>query len=197
MAAGLPEPDGSCWRPWRSSHQASILTFGRGWQIFFLSHLKMLQTTVALFAGELEADEPYLLLCRYRCGETISHPRWPELVPGPLANTKSASWALHPQRALRGFWCHSGHENQGKIKFAPFYSALGTSSEYPHIFSVVTEYFPDGTKKWAPFSNYAPPRTRCWTSRTFPITSGRRWDNASSHFIFFFQWGGSFFICFH
>lgn len=56
MAAGLPEPDGSCWRPWRSSHQPSILTFGRGWQIFFLSHLKMLQTTVVLFDGELEAD---------------------------------------------------------------------------------------------------------------------------------------------
>lgn len=40
MAAGLPEPDGSCWRPWRSSHQPSILTFGRGWQIFFPSTLK-------------------------------------------------------------------------------------------------------------------------------------------------------------
>jgi len=30
----------------------------------FFSHLKMLRTTVVLFGGEGEADEPYLVMCR-------------------------------------------------------------------------------------------------------------------------------------
>lgn len=183
MAAGLPEPDGSCWRPWdqATSLQFWHLVVGGRFLPFTLKNVENHSSSV------WRGIRGWLTLSRYVQMQMLSNHFPPTLARTGL-RTISQCTICHPEpwtlrvlhRPLMGVWCHSVCGNRGKIKFSPFYAALQLlwkpALNIPKFWASLQNIFLIGQNSQPPLPCRAAPG-RCRASGTLPITEGRSEKN--------------------